>query len=699
MKKLTKLFVLAVVMSIFMFVLTPPAYASYSSKVNSFINDSRWCDGIAWNDDQQPKMPGLDQFWGCAAYACDFARYVWGASSYHDGIQFYDFNEIRDGDIIHTGGHYYVVLQRTGNTLWTAEGNVIFSGFHRTWISTSHYNAGSSAGCGGFVKGWHNPNYEPYSGMAYLDVNGMLDGQENGTLLDYGTFDVYINGTLVADDVNDYYVEWPLGTGYNITDIKGSTGTTYEGVYSGSLSGTIGTAGSWACLSFESYATLDVQGMLDGAASDNTEGFGTFDVYINGSADACGVTDYVKQWPLGTAYEIRNVQTADGKYCSNANALSGTLGRGVNNATLIISTIQQADQDWCVVDELPAYIDPSTVEIEYNNHYEQTAETAPGADWTKLEGSGVVSYVNDGDVYESDFELATSDTCVHVGTYYYHYCGSSKSDVNYYYTSAYNTYHNIGDINQYYVTYQHADYENAAYTFYRVNWVSGQWAGGAATCASGKPNDYYRRYQYQNRKAVTNYLWFKDSGWTSEPDSAAASTVIRYRAKQYEVSFDANGGVNAPEKQVKLRGVDLVLTDAVPEMPAYTFKGWNTQADGTGTAYAAGSVYALDENVTLFAQWTPASAMVLPADLTVIEERAFANIDAMVVEIPDGCKTIGKEAFLNCRNLVQLHVPASVTDIAFDAFDGCEKLTIYTTEGSTAYRFAKAMGIAYEIIG
>ena len=35
----------------------------------------------------------------------------------------------------------------------------------------------------------------------------------------------------------------------------------------------------------------------------------------------------------------------------------------------------------------------------------------------------------------------------------------------------------------------------------------------------------------------------------------------------------------------------------------YTFTGWNTQADGKGTAYTAGETISLSEDTTLYAQW------------------------------------------------------------------------------------------------
>lgn len=75
-----------------------------------------------------------------------------------------------------------------------------------------------------------------------LDVNGFLDGKEDGGLRDYGTCDVYINGELKADDCNDFYSAngtWEQGAKYEIKDIKATKCHKYEGVHSGSLSGTL----------------------------------------------------------------------------------------------------------------------------------------------------------------------------------------------------------------------------------------------------------------------------------------------------------------------------------------------------------------------------------------------------------------------------------------------------------------------------
>ena len=66
-----------------------------------------------------------------------------------------------------------------------------------------------------------------------------MDNNSSGGISEYGTADVYINDNLVCNDCSDYYQQHPYGTTYKITDIKATTGHTYNGIYSGNLSGTI----------------------------------------------------------------------------------------------------------------------------------------------------------------------------------------------------------------------------------------------------------------------------------------------------------------------------------------------------------------------------------------------------------------------------------------------------------------------------
>ena len=80
-------------------------------------------------------------------------------------------------------------------------------------------------------------------------------------------------------------------------------------------------------------------------------------------------------------------------------------------------------------------------------------------------------------------------------------------------------------------------------------------------------------------------------------------TVKAAPVETYTVSYDANGGTGAPASQTKTKGVALKLTSDVPTRTNYNFTGWNTKADGSGTAYASGANYTVDAAVTLYAQW------------------------------------------------------------------------------------------------
>ena len=75
----------------------------------------------------------------------------------------------------------------------------------------------------------------------------------------------------------------------------------------------------------------------------------------------------------------------------------------------------------------------------------------------------------------------------------------------------------------------------------------------------------------------------------------------------YTISYDANGGSDAPDAQTKDGGINLTLSSTVPTRTGYTFAGWATTSDGA-VAYAAGATYTGNADQTLYAQWTENTA-------------------------------------------------------------------------------------------
>ena len=68
----------------------------------------------------------------------------------------------------------------------------------------------------------------------------------------------------------------------------------------------------------------------------------------------------------------------------------------------------------------------------------------------------------------------------------------------------------------------------------------------------------------------------------------------------FDLIYDANGGSGEMEKQT---GTVLTVSENAFSMDGGAFQGWNTAADGSGTAYAAGDTVTLTEAMTLYAQW------------------------------------------------------------------------------------------------
>ncbi len=66
-----------------------------------------------------------------------------------------------------------------------------------------------------------------------LDMNAVLNGEYRFDNIDFFTADVYVNGTRVADDVNDFYQDLEYEDTYEITDIKAADGYRFIGAYDG----------------------------------------------------------------------------------------------------------------------------------------------------------------------------------------------------------------------------------------------------------------------------------------------------------------------------------------------------------------------------------------------------------------------------------------------------------------------------------
>ena len=99
----------------------------------------------------------------------------------------------------------------------------------------------------------------------------------------------------------------------------------------------------------------------------------------------------------------------------------------------------------------------------------------------------------------------------------------------------------------------------------------------------------------------------------------------------YRISYNANGGTNAPAQTYVYSQAGGYLSESVPTRDGYRFLGWATSASATTATYTAGEFVDIDNNTTLYAVW---------------EEQTYEcthEFGAWNETVAPGCTTPGEE--------------------------------------------------------
>ena len=166
---------------------------------------------------------------------------------------------------------------------------------------------------------------------------------------------------------------------------------------------------------------------------------------------------------------------------------------------------------------------------------------------------------------------------------------------------------------------------------------------------------------------------------------------------KYTVNYNANGGSGAPSAQTKIHGTTLTLSSGKPTRTGYTFTGWNTKADGTGTNYSAGGSYTANANITLYAVWGESTettwlkcgenshykyyldkgyVIIHSPNLSEMYENFYAfdgDVNVKLVDVT--ASSISNYAFRNCVNLTKVVLQSGLKTIGNYTFKGCTSLT------------------------
>ena len=125
--------------------------------------------------------------------------------------------------------------------------------------------------------------------------------------------------------------------------------------------------------------------------------------------------------------------------------------------------------------------------------------------------------------------------------------------------------------------------------------------GNTVTCVSAKTKTF-NKGATATTAIISGGVRSSKGDWTGATVTASATVTIPALAPA-TITFNANGGSGSVSAISTYVGVANTIPSNSLTRTGYTFNGWNTASDGSGTAYATGSTITPTGDVTLYAQW------------------------------------------------------------------------------------------------
>ena len=456
-----------------------------------------------------------------------------------------------------------------------------FTGWSGTGISGTSTDVKVPKGSTGnrsYKANWTVNNY-------VLDLNGILDGNSNGGIAEYGTADVYINGVLKADDVSDFCQEIPYGATYEIKDIKATAGHVYAGTDQ-TLKGTMGTSRVNISLKFNTKKTV-VNFMRNYNSSDATKSSETYTYGVSGqsfsnrgysrtgytllgwaeSQDAtketypvnCGVAaSWIDgHYPSINLYAVWSKNSYKISYSLNGGSVSGN----------------------------PETYQIDTADITLKN------PTKTGYTFLGWSGTGIIGTSKEVKIPKGSTEDRSYTANWKINQYDIVIKGDKGTESITYGGKTYP----LDATNS--VTIR-ADYETNTAVTYKVK------KGFHIVSEKGQSmsNTLQTWTNNANKEGSTG-----EQTWTT---CAFTRTItVNTAANKFVLSFgDGNGGTSGSQNATVGNGEKVTFNAA--KKPGYTFKNWNTKSDGTGKSYPDGvSIDKIDASngstITLYPIYRP----------------------------------------------------------------------------------------------
>ena len=185
--------------------------------------------------------------------------------------------------------------------------------------------------------------------------------------------------------------------------------------------------------------------------------------------------------------------------------------------------------------------------------------------------------------------------------------------------------------------------DNASVTLYAVwayspeSYTVRYDANGGTGAPASQSKTYGVPLTLSDEKPVRSYYEFL--GWAKSPDALSLEympgssyneneevtlyAVWKSTLETYTVSYDANGGSDAPANQIKTEDIALKLSSDIPIRNGYEFLGWAESPTATSATYAAGATYFENADITLYAVWRERNYDFSVSNLTVTPDEVW----------------------------------------------------------------------------
>ena len=118
-----------------------------------------------------------------------------------------------------------------------------------------------------------------------------------------------------------------------------------------------------------------------------------------------------------------------------------------------------------------------------------------------------------------------------------------------------------------------------------------------------KANNVFVEWNTKRDGSGTSYENGQDGSTITATNNGNVTLYAQWALEKYTLKFNANGGVGSMADQVYTYGEEQRISENTFTKADYTFTGWNTAEDGSGTAYADKELVTITASKTLYAQW------------------------------------------------------------------------------------------------